>query len=197
MPSPPKTTDDEIVAAARKLLEAHGPSGFSMGDVAAAVGVRAPSLYGRFSDRSALLAAVELKLLASLERSLTRATRSKDPIEALTELSHAYRAFANAHPRAYGLLYDAESARTPDALDARISALAVATKHLVPLVGEEQTLQAARVLVPFLHGFVSMEIAGAFRMGGELDDAFAYGVRFILEQMRLVGRPARRTLRKR
>ena len=50
MPSPPKTTDADIVAAARKLVERHGRTGLSMGDVAAAVGVRAPSLYGRFAD---------------------------------------------------------------------------------------------------------------------------------------------------
>jgi hypothetical protein len=36
------------------------------------------------------------------------------------------------------------------------------------------------VLVPFLHGFISMELANAFRLGGGLDAAFEKGVSTIL-----------------
>ncbi|RYG64400.1 TetR/AcrR family transcriptional regulator, partial [bacterium] len=88
MPAPPKTTDEKIVQAARRLVERHGRNGFSMGDVAAAVGVRTPSLYGRFSDREALLAAVEVELLWALQRALAKATRSRHAIAALTQLAH-------------------------------------------------------------------------------------------------------------
>lgn len=193
MPAPPKTTDEKIIQAARKLVERRGRYGFSMGDVATAVGVRAPSLYGRFSDRGALLAAVELHLLEALRRAVAKATCSDDPSEALTELAHAYRAFAKANPRGYELLYHLEAERTPEGLQARTSALAVAMPHFAALVGEKSALQAARVLVPFLHGFVSMEIAGAFRLGDGLDAAFAYGVRTVLEGLRGAGsepRPA-------
>lgn len=28
----------------------------------------------------------------------------------------------------------------------------------------------------FAHGFVSMELAGAFRLGGDLDEAWRYGI---------------------
>jgi AcrR family transcriptional regulator len=197
MPSPPKTTDEKIVQAARNLVERHGRNGFSMGDVAAAVGVRAPSLYGRFSDRGALLGAVELYLLGALQRALAKATRSRNPIKALTELAQAYRAFANANPRGYALIYDLEADRTPEGLQARVSAVGVAMPHLVALVGEEDALNAARVLAPFLHGFVSMEIARAFRLGGEVDNAFEHGVRTILEGLRSVGGERREARRRR
>ena len=39
MPSPAKTTDSQIIAAARKLVARRGRDGFSMKDVAAAVGI--------------------------------------------------------------------------------------------------------------------------------------------------------------
>ncbi len=52
---------------------------------------------------------------------------------------------------------------------------------LAALAGEENAFAAARVLVPFLHGFVSMDLAGAFRLGGGLDEAFATGVAAILK----------------
>ena len=35
---------------------------------------------------------------------------------------------------------------------------------------------AARTVTAWAHGFVTMELAGAFRLGGDVDRAFAYGV---------------------
>ena len=54
----PKTEDAQIVQVALGLVERLGRDGFTMNDVAGAVGIRAPSLYGRFEDRDSLLAAV-------------------------------------------------------------------------------------------------------------------------------------------
>src|SRR5436305_6216688 len=101
MPAPPKTTDARIVATTRKLVEQHGRAGLSMNAVAAAVGVRTPSLYNRFADRAALLRAVELELWRALERSVARASRWRDPIRTLTAQARAYRAFAKANPKGY------------------------------------------------------------------------------------------------
>ena len=180
MPAAPKTTDAEIVRAARKLVEARGQDGFSMNDVAAAVGIRAPSLYGRFADRAALLAAVELEVWRALERAIARAPRSPDPLETLMAQCRAYRAFAKAHPESYALVYDANAERTEEGMRARAAALAPTMPAFAALVGEHDALLAARTLVPFLHGFVSMDLSGAFRLGGRLDQAFEHGVRTIL-----------------
>jgi hypothetical protein len=48
------------------------------------------------------------------------------------------------------------------------------------LVGEAQALESARTVVAWAHGFVSMELAGAFRLGGDLDVAYAFGIEAIL-----------------
>lgn len=180
MPAPPKTSDTQIVEAARSLLESKGRDGFSMNDVAAAVGVRAPSLYRRFEDRAAILEAVELSLLRDLERTLAKSMVPRRPLETLRSQARAYRAFAKTNPNGYSLLFDVRSRSTEEGMRARAAALAPAMPAFKALVGQENALLAARVLTPFLHGFVSMEIGEAFRLGGGLDAAFEHGVSTIL-----------------
>jgi AcrR family transcriptional regulator len=180
MPAPPKTTDIGVIRAARKLLEKHGQDGFSMKDVAAAVGVRAPSLYERFSDRAALLAAIELQILDEIGQVLAAAVVPGIPTETLMAQALAYRRFAKANAQGYALVFEVRSARTKEGTTGRARALAPSMPALEALVGPADALLAARVFAPYLHGFVSMEIAGAFRLGGGLDAAFANGVKTIL-----------------
>lgn len=180
MPSPAKTTDAQIIAAARKLVESHGADGLSMNDVAAAVGVRAPSLYGRFAHRAQILAGVKIACWRDLERELASAQSEDDPVGALVAQARAYRTFAKANPGGYALMFDAEAERTADGARASAAALAPTLPGFVALAGKDRALLAARVLTPFLHGFISMELAGAFRLGGGLDEAFEHGVTTIL-----------------
>ena len=44
------------------------------------------------------------------------------------------------------------------------------------LAGDEHRLDAARTITAWANGFVSMELAGAFRLGGDVDRAFEYGI---------------------
>lgn len=180
MPAHPKTTDLQIVEAARGLLEREGRDGFSMSDVAAAVGIRAPSLYGRFKDRAALLNAVELQVWAQLADLLGRAIIAGDPKASLMAQAHAIRGFAASHPNSYSLFFDIRSADTEVGTSARAAAVGQLLEPLAALVGDERAFAAARVLVPFLHGFISMELAGAFRLGDGLNAAFERGVTVIL-----------------
>lgn len=180
MPAPPKTSDAQIVEAARKLLESKGRDGVSMNDVAAAVGVRAPSLYRRFQGRAAILEAVELSLWRKLGRTLAESAVSHRPSETLRSQARAFRAFAKAHPNGYSLMFDARSRHTEEATRARDAALVPALPAITALVGRGKELAAASVLTPFLHGFVSMELGAAFRQGDGLDAAFELGIATIL-----------------
>jgi AcrR family transcriptional regulator len=188
MPAHPKTTDAQIVQAARDLLERKGRDGFSMNDVAAAVGVRAPSLYGRFKDRTSLLGAVELLVCADLADLLGPLVRPDDPEATLVAQAHAVRRFAKSNPNSYSLMFDIRSVPTEAGAAARASALAPLMPSLAALAGEDQAFAAARVLIPYLHGFISMELANAFRLGGGIDAAFDKGVSVVL---RGVTRPSR------
>ena len=51
------------------------------------------------------------------------------------------------------------------------------------LVGADRALEAARLVTAFAHGFVSMEITGAFRLGGDVEEAYRYGVGVLVEAL--------------
>jgi len=180
VPAPPKVTKQQIIATALELLERNGRDEFTMSDVATAVGVRAPSLYGHFADRAALLEELELFLWEQLGRSLASQQIKDRPTETLKAQARAYRRFATQHPNGYALMLDVRAANTDRGVRARAEALTPALSALATLVGQSQALVAARVLTPFLHGFVSMENSAAFRLGPGVDVAFEHGIDTIL-----------------
>jgi AcrR family transcriptional regulator len=190
MPAPSRTSKDAIVAAARAILEEDGLDAVVMARVAERVGVRGPSLYKHVRDRSALIRAVADGVTADLARTLSLAVSSGDPRADLTAVAHAYRAFVRANPNGYALLFaHAAPELQPD--PASLADLATPIVEAVgALAGADRALSGARTFVAWAHGFVSMELAGAFRLGGELDAAYADGIESILVGVSGRGRPA-------
>jgi AcrR family transcriptional regulator len=169
MPTPDRTSYDEIVTAARELLEDAGPTGITMQAVAQRVGVRAPSLYKRIKDRDALIVAVTSRSIDDLAAKLESAGTD------LAELARTYRSFTHGNPEAFRLMFTASAPR--DALD---RAAAPVVRATTLLVGEQDALDAARLFTAWTTGFLQMELAGAFRLGGDVDHAFDYGLRRII-----------------
>lgn len=180
MPAVAKTSDDEIVAAARSIIAEHGAEALSFAAVASEVGVRGPSLYKRFADRAALLDAVRENVLRDLATALLGASRHREPVKQVSAMARAYRRFGNAEPHLYRLVMTTGGAPT-EAARAAISPLFEALGRVVPA---KSILPAARSLTAFLHGFVSMEINGSFQLGGSVDDAFDFGLGAILAGIR-------------
>jgi AcrR family transcriptional regulator len=190
MPAPARTSRDAIVAAARAILEEDGLDAVVMSRVAERVGVRGPSLYKHVRDRSALIRAVADGVTADLTRTMSTAVATGDAHADLTAAAQAYRVFVQANPNGYGLLF----AHLAPELQPDPATLAEVARPLIEamasLVGDDRALTATRTLVAWAHGFVSMELAGAFRLGGELDAAYADGIESILIGVSVRGRPA-------
>lgn len=164
MPTPSRTSLAEIVDAGRDLLEEGGPEALTMQGVAHRVGVRAPSLYKRVRDRDALLQAVAAATVDQLAERLEASAGSLD------SLIRAYRAFARERPQGFRLLF---SPWVPlDALDRAAAPVLSATRRLAG----GDALEAARLVTAWATGFIQMELAGAFRLGGDVDRAFEYGL---------------------
>lgn len=176
MPTPARTSLEEIVAAGRTIVEAEGIDGLTMQRVADAVGVRAPSLYKRVRSRADLLRLIVEDVARELTARLAAAVGSGDPRTDLRAIADTFRAYARAHPVAYALLF----ARLPEGADPDPALLAgasaVVLQMAAELSGPERALEAARTVVAWAHGFLSMELAGAFRLGGDVDRAYAFGI---------------------
>src|SRR5487761_1412333 len=104
MPAPAQTSTAAIVAAGRRLLEARGADALTMREVAAAVGVRAPSLYKRVRSRSDLFQLILEDVADELTAVLDTAASSGAPATDLRAMAAAYRKFARANPVTYLLL---------------------------------------------------------------------------------------------
>ena len=183
MPAVAKVSDEEILRAARRIVDRDGVAALSMQAVADTVGVRAPSLYKRFADRAALLGAVQRQLFAELGERLELAAARPGPQLALRAMADAYRAFARAHPHLYALMFSSGIPRDAAGDAARQAAAQPILSRLRDRVGLDRALPTARVLTAFVHGFVSMELAGAFRLGGDVDEAFAHGLGLLLSSI--------------
>ena len=182
-PARARTSRDEILAAGRDLLEEGGLDGVTMQAVADRVGVRAPSLYKRVPNRGALIAAIGEAAQQDLGRQLEPALRDPDPANALREIASAFRTFAHGHPRSYELLFMNLPADARPPADRTAEAAAPLLEITTRLVGPERALEAARLVTAFAHGFVSMELSGAFRLGGDVDQAYRYGIDVLVDAL--------------
>ena len=179
-PAPARTSPEAIVAAARRILETDGLPAVTMRAVADAVGVKGPSLYKRLPDHAALLRAVSESVAADLTRTLAGAAETGDPRADLRSVAFEYRRFVGENPNGYRLLFaDLPPGASPDPADLAAMGLPI-VRAMVGLVGEDDALEAARTVVAWAHGFVSMELAGAFRLGGDLEVAYRYGIEKIV-----------------
>lgn len=99
------------------------------------------------------------------------------------DLARTLRAFAAACPHGYRLLF--QPWRTPDREPgpghARLMRILLDVVEY--LVGPRDLLPAARTLTAWCHGFVSMELAGAFELGGDLDESFEFGLARVLDAL--------------
>jgi AcrR family transcriptional regulator len=176
VPAVAKTSDEAIVTAAKRIVETAGIEALSMQAVAEAVDVRPPSLYKRFTDREALVRSVQHRAFGDLRSVLERVPRDRPAAERLERMAHAYRAFARRHKRLYAAMFAGTMAFEGEDLSVRAAATAPLLECIRSLVRNDDVLPVARLFTAFAHGFVSMELAGAFRLGGDIDEAFSYGV---------------------
>jgi AcrR family transcriptional regulator len=190
MPTPDRTSLDDIIQAGRDILESDGLARLTMQAVANRVGVRAPSLYKRVRSRDDLIGLIAEATVQDLGARLDAVAGSTDARRDLGELAREFRAFAHARPAGYHLIFAPGPDVTRPNLDSLARASAPVLRVAADLAGPEHALEAARMIAAWANGFVSMELAGAFNLGGDVDRAYEFAIARLADA--LGGPPARR-----
>ena len=182
MPAHAQTSTAAIVAAGRRLLEERGVDALTMRDVAEVVGVRAPSLYKRVRDRADLFRLILTEVVDEMSDAIDAAANSGDPVADLRALANTFRRFAHRNPVAHTLLFTPREVTGTPVESQRSTATLM--RLVTELVGSDDALPAARTMVAWINGFVTMELAGAFRLGGDVDVAWDFGLDRLLAALR-------------
>jgi AcrR family transcriptional regulator len=174
----------EIREIGARQVDEGGLAALSLNAIAKEMGMSGPALYRYFASRDELLAALIVDGYAELTHAVEAAERD------LGAVAQAYRAWALAHPRRYGMLFGErpEGFRDPEQA---IAAIQGAMNVVVGILAEQEPPAAPAVLAPALagwaesragleglpagvllggvqfwtrvHGIVSLELAGVFQ----------------------------------
>lgn len=180
MPAVQRVSAEELVTAIRAIAEKDGVDAVTMSSVAAAVGLRAPSLYKRAANRLDLLRLAADDAASELGAEIALiAAASDDPREVLAETARALRTLATRSPRVTTLLFCAPnpaSNPSPETVAPIMAQLLGAVSTIAP----DDPLSAARTLTAWAYGFCTMEQNGGFRQSGDVDAAFERGLEIVL-----------------
>ena len=173
MPYPTQINREQIIQQAAQMAAAEGAEALSLHKLAAALGVKAPSLYRHVGGKADLLQAVNLltlqQLFAAME--MAQATAPTEPVARMMALLTAYRAFAQAQPRLYFLAFGDNDAYRPDE-DVLVQMVLPIQAVMAEISGQERSLAALRGALALVHGFVMLELTNQLRRGGSLEEAF-------------------------
>jgi AcrR family transcriptional regulator len=165
----PPSRRAQIIAAGRRLLEQQGPEALSMRNVAAEVGIRAPSLYEHVADKRALEDAIVAAGMDEQGATLTEAMDgAADPLSAM---GAAWRAWALAHPHVYRLI----NARDLDRNVPDVAAAELRAGDPVRVLARGD-LAAARVIWAFGHGMTMLELNQRFPPGTAVEELWERGL---------------------
>jgi len=164
---------EAVVQAASAIANADGLEAVTLARLAARLGVRSPSLYKHVDGLDAIRRALAVKGLAEASARIQRATVGKARDEALLALAHAYWRFARDEP---GLYAASLRAARPGENDVAAAGEALLGTVLSVLTGYgvkgNDALHATRGLRAIIHGFVSLDAAGGFRLKLDLEESF-------------------------
>ena len=168
---------DRLCEAATRIFAERGVDGFTMRELASALGVSAMTPYRYFKDKDAILAAVRARAFDRFSEDLEAGFAAPgDPVSRANGAGRAYIRFARENPHSYRLMFDiaVSSERDyPDLARATERARAAMTRHIHPLIEAGLLTGNAdiigHVFWAMLHGALMLEFANKLPADCDLD----------------------------
>jgi AcrR family transcriptional regulator len=158
---------EQVLAAAEALVDQHGWDHLTMASLAAAVGIKVPSLYNHVPNLDAVRSELQVRTIAKLGAELQRAAMGRSGRDGIVELATVHRDFAKRHPGRY-----AGATREPYDREAFAAASAAGNAALLAVMrpqglSGDEALTAELAVFASFHGFVMLETSGL--LGGIVD----------------------------
>jgi AcrR family transcriptional regulator len=160
-----------------------GLSRLTLAALAERLGVRQPSLYKHIDSMAGLHRDIAVNAKKTMGEVLARASVGRSGAAAITAMSHAYRDWALAHPARYEASNLMPAPDDQEDEEVSLAAIRVISDVLTAynLEGED-AVDAIRAFRSTLHGFVSFETAGAFRLSADVNRSFDRLVQGFIER---------------
>ncbi len=154
----------DILKTAVRMVEDGETNGLSLRAVAASLGVKAPSLYRYFPDKDALEVAVAEAASSAMLAELQTTSVGADPESRFKAVADAYLHFARERFRLYAFLMH----RIPQTHGSAVSKALwnVVLEATSAVSGQPDDTAAAVATWSLLHGYATLEHAGAFGASG-------------------------------
>jgi AcrR family transcriptional regulator len=168
-------TRAEIVEAAWELARRDGIASISLRELAARVGMRAPSLYTYFPSKNDLYDAMYRHGMQQFRDAIDATPKGRDARESLANRSRTFARMSLEDPARYELLYHRpipDFVPSPDALDIGVTGLAETRK--LAIEAGMRSEEAFDVYIAMNRGLIAMQLAnepGGDRWARHIDEA--------------------------
>lgn len=163
----------QVVDAAIAIADEEGLEAVTLARVAAALGVRSPSLYNHVDGRDGLIRAIAARSTRELAAALRRAATGRAGADAIAAVAQAQRDYARAHPGRYAATVAAPAPGDTEHEEAAADAVDVLTSVLgMSGLDGDDVIHAARALRSAVHGFAALEANGGFGLAVDPDESF-------------------------
>ncbi|CAM3158399.1 TetR/AcrR family transcriptional regulator [Stackebrandtia soli] len=165
-------TPESVLGTAIDVIDDEGPHALTLAAVAKRVGVATPSLYKHVGGLPELRLLVGIRVLEQLTDRVTTAVIGHSGAEALRAFMLAYRHYVIEHPHRYAAMpqhvidnadWQAASERLLGVLYALARGSGVTGADAVHLI---------RGVRATAHGFATLQAAGAFQLGEDVDESY-------------------------
>lgn len=177
MKNKPTLNKELIFRAASELAEEIGLDHIELKQLAVKLDIKPPSLYNHISGLEEVYRGIAALSMRKLEDTIRDAAMGKARGDALLEIAFAYRKFAKEHPELYKSIMKAPSIENDEVREAKLSVVYSICKVLGPYhLDDEDTIHFVRGFRSILHGFVSLEEAGFFKVGYDVEKSYLRAV---------------------
>ena len=174
---------EDVYEVAGDIADRNGLDAVTLASVAEALGIRSPSLYAHVAGIEGLKRALALRAAGELEDVLRDATGRSTGVEALRKMMDSYRDFASERPGLYDALQRSVRPGTDEEMDEAVAWLLEPVEAALSQAGVSgrERVHFIRLLRAAVHGFVTLDHAGAFAASRkEVDESFRRLVELIL-----------------